>query len=524
MRPIVPFSLLFLALPLGAPLEAAPRTLEFAEAVRPAAGTVVLPVGKDGALTGIAAEVDAAAQGAIADAIRLAKFKGESGQTLTLYGVGPHPAVLLIGTGTAVKSAVDLRVFGALAAQGTAGWPTAAQVLVPDAGEVEHDAVEAAIGARLGEYDFGKWGAAPSAGGAQGDRPGLTFLAPRADLARSAFQREGEALVEGVLFARDLISTPSNIKSPEWFAGEVRRRFQGVAKTTVTVLDERQIQSLGMGALYGTGQGSTRPPRLVAVEYRGGSAGEAPIAFVGKGITFDTGGISIKPADGMWRMRSDMSGAAATAGAVLALARRGAKVNAVAVLALAENMPDGNAIRPGDVLTSMSGKTIEVLNTDAEGRLVLADALWWAQQKHSPRLAVTIATLTGAVVRALGPDHAGLFTQDDALAARFIAAGDASGEPLWRLPITAATVKALKSDIADVRNVTEGGSAPGASFGAAFIMEWAKPDTPFVHIDIAGTAWESAGRPTEPKGAVGFGVRLFDEIVRREEAAKARQP
>ena len=528
MRPIVPFSLALMILPLAAPLDAAPRALDFAEPTVPATGTLVLPVGQGGTLTGAAAAVDSGVRGALADAIRLAKFKGESGQTLTLYGVGPHPAVLLVGTGAAVRSAVDLRVFGALAAKGTAVWPTAAQVLVPDADEVEHDAAEAAIGARLGEYDFGKWGAATPAGGAQGgaqgDRPGLTFLAPRADLARSAFQRDGEALVEGVLFARDLISTPSNVKSPEWFAGEVRRRFQGVAKTTVTVLDERQIQSLGMGALYGTGQGSTRPPRLVAVEYRGGSAGEAPIAFVGKGITFDTGGISIKPADGMWRMRSDMSGAAAAAGAVLALARRGAKVNAVAVLALAENMPDGNAIRPGDVLTSMSGKTIEVLNTDAEGRLVLADALWWVQQKHSPRLAVTIATLTGAVVRALGPDHAGLFTQDDALAAQFIAAGDASGEPLWRLPVTPATVKALKSDIADVKNVTEGGSAPGASFGAAFIMEWAKPDTPFVHIDIAGTAWESAGRPTEPKGAVGFGVRLFDEIVRRDEASKTRRP
>jgi len=237
---------------------------------------------------------------------------------------------------------------------------------------------------------------------------------------------------------------------------------------------------------------------------------------VGKGITFDTGGISLKPGDGMWRMRSDMSGAAAAAGALLTLAQRKAPVNAVAVLALAENMPDGNAIRPGDVLTSMSGKTIEVLNTDAEGRLVLADALWWAQETFQPRLAVTVATLTGAVVRALGPDHAGLFTMNDELAARFIAAGDASGEPLWRLPVTPATIKALKSDLADVRNIVEGGSAPGASVGAAFIMEWAKPGTPFAHIDIAGTAWDPVGRPTEPKGAVGFGVRLFDELLRRQ--------
>jgi leucyl aminopeptidase len=522
MRPTVPSSLALMILTLAAPLSAAPRAIDFAEAVAPTAGTVVLPVGQGGTLTGAAAQVDAVAGGAIAEAIRLAKFKGDPGQTLTLYGVGPHPAVLLVGTGAAPRTAVELRVYGALAAKGTAGWPTTAQVVVPDALEVEHDAAEAAIGARLGGYDFGKWGAAASA--KTDAPPALTFLAPRASAAQAVFRRDGEALVEGVGFARDLISTPSNIKSPDWFAGEVRRRFQGVAKTTVTVLDERQLQALGMGALYGTGQGSARPPRLVAVEYRGGKAGEAPIALVGKGITFDTGGISIKPGEGMWRMRSDMSGAAATAGALLTLARREAKVNAVAVLALAENMPDGNAIRPGDVLTSMSGKTIEVLNTDAEGRLVLADALWWAQQKHAPRLAVTIATLTGAVVRALGPDHAGLFTTDDTLAARFIDAGEAAGEPLWRLPVTPATIKALKSDIADVRNVTEGGSAPGASFGAAFIMEWAKPETPFVHIDIAGMAWESAGRPTEPKGAVGFGVRLFDEWVRREEAAAARAP
>jgi leucyl aminopeptidase len=524
MRPLAPFALTLLCLSSVAAATAAPRAIDFAEAGRPPAGMVVLPVGKDGALEGIAAAIDAAAQGALAEAIKLAKFKGEPGQTLTLYGVGPHPAVLLIGTGATLKSAVDLRTFGALAAKGTAGWPTDAQVVVPDARDVEHDAAEAALGARLGEYDFGKWGA-PAAAGATAQRgSGLTFLAPRAAASKAAFRTEGEAVFEGVAFARDLISTPSNIKSPEWFAGEVRRKFQGVVKTTVTVLDERQIQALGMGALYGTGQGSTRPPRLVAVEYRGGKPGESPIALVGKGITFDTGGISIKPGEGMWRMRSDMSGAAATAGALLTLARRDAQVNAIAVLALAENMPDGNAIRPGDVLTSMSGKTIEVLNTDAEGRLVLADALWWVQQTHSPRLAVTIATLTGAVVRALGPDHAGLFTMDDALATRFIAAGEAAGEPLWRLPVTPATVKSLKSDIADVKNVTEGGSAPGASFGAAFIMEWAQPATPFVHIDIAGTAWDSVGRPTEPKGAVGFGVRLFDELVRHEEAAKARQP
>jgi leucyl aminopeptidase len=510
----------------SSPALAAPRAIDFADAGQPTAGLLVLPVGKGPALSGVGQQADTAANGAIGEALRLAGFKGESGQTLSVYGAGPYPAVLLIGTGDGAASAVDLRTYGALAAKGTAGWPGAARVVVPEATAVANPAAEAALGARLGDYDFGKWreataagpaaGTASAAGAASTPRAPLTFLSPQAPAERIAFQRDGEAVAAGVWFARDLISTPSNVKTPDWFATEVQRKFRGVPGTTVTVIDERQIQKLGMGALYGTGQGSVRPPRLVAIEYRGGRGGEAPVALVGKGITFDTGGISIKPGEGMWRMRSDMSGAAATAGTVLTLAQRKAPVNVVAVLALAENMPDGNAIRPGDVLTSISGKTIEVLNTDAEGRLVLVDALWWAQETYKPRLAVTIATLTGAVVRALGPDHAGLFTTDDGLASKFIAAGDAAGEPLWRLPVTAATIKAIRSDVADVRNVVEGGSAPGASVGAAFIMEWVKPGTPFVHIDIAGTAWDQVGRPTEPKGAVGFGVRLFDELLRRE--------
>jgi leucyl aminopeptidase len=509
---------LLLALLLSSAASAAPRPIEFAPAERPAAGLLVLPVGKDGALAGLAQDIDRTAGGAIAAAIRLAKFKGDAGATLTLYGVGPYPAVLLIGTGAGPTSAAELRAYGALAATGTADWPAVAQVVVPDAKDVARDAVEAALGARLGEYDFGKWGATKPAADPATAARGLTFLAPQAAATRAAFLRDGEAIAAGVTFARDLISTPSNIKTPEWFATQVRQKFTGAPGVTVTVLEEQQIAALGMGALYGTGQGSARPPRLVAIEYRGGKAGEPPLAFVGKGITFDTGGISLKPGDGMWRMRSDMSGAAAAAGTVLTLARRNAKVNVVAVLALAENMPDGNAIRPGDVLTSMSGKTIEVLNTDAEGRLVLADALWWAQQNHKPKLAVTIATLTGAVVGALGREHAGLFTMNDELATRFLDAGKASGELLWRLPVTAGNIKAIKSDIADVKNIADAGTAPGASVGAAFIMEWAKPETPFVHIDIAGMAWELNGRPTEPKGAVGFGVRLFDEVARGHES------
>lgn len=512
----VSFSVSAFALSLAMPAFADLRPVGFEKASRPSKGFVVLPVGKDGALTGLAKDADKASDGALSRALDLAKFTGETGQTLTLYDAGPFEAVLLVGTGEGLQTARDLRDYGAHAAGGTKGWAKPAKVVVPDAADVALDATEAAIGARLGSYSFGKWGAAEKDEAAAPQA--LIFLSPKAADAEAAFRTDGEALRAGVTFARDLISTPSNIKTPEWLALQVQEEFAGVPGVTVTVLDEKQISDLGMGALYGAGQGSTRPPRLVAIEYKGGKDGDAPIAFVGKGITFDTGGISIKPNDGMWRMRTDMSGAAGSAGAILTLAKREAKVNAVAVLALAENMPDGNAIRPGDVLTSMSGKTIEVLNTDAEGRLVLADGLWWAQETYKPKLAVTIATLTGAVVGALGREHAGLFTHDETLATMFLEAGGAAGEQLWRLPVTEVTIESIRSDIADVKNIAEQGAAPGASVGAAFIMEWVKPETPFVHLDIAGTAWENAGRPTEPKGAVGFGVRLFDEIARKYEA------
>lgn len=501
------------AMVLAMPALADVPGIDFAKAERPSKGAVALPVGKDGALEGISREADRAARGAIAEAIKTAGFKGAAGQSLALYGVGPYSAILLVGTGDGLKSASDLQVYGGTVAKGTSSWTATVDVVVPDAKDVANDAAIAAQGAMLGSYDFGKWGkaAAPQAA----PKVTLNFLAPDANAARRAWESDARAVADGVFFARDLISTPSNIKSPAWFADQVVAKFQGVPKVTVTVLDETQIEALGMGALYGTGQGSVRPPRLVAVEYKGGKAGDAPIAFIGKGITFDTGGISIKPSANMWRMRMDMSGAAASAGAILTLAKRDAKVNAVAVLPLAENMPDGNAIRPGDVLTSMSGKTIEIMSTDAEGRLVLVDGLWWTQEQYKPKLAVTIATLTGAVGGALGSDYAGLFTKDDALAAKFMAAADASGEALWRLPVHPNTFKAMRSDVADLKNGGEG--APGASVGAAFVMEWVKEETPFVHLDIASMAWQNSGNAVDPKGAVGYGVRLFDELSRTYE-------
>jgi leucyl aminopeptidase len=280
---------------------------------------------------------------------------------------------------------------------------------------------------------------------------------------------------------------------------------------TIEVLDVPAMKKLGMGALTGVGAGSARPPRLLVVRYKGaGAPAGGPVVLVGKGITFDSGGISIKPGANMGNMKMDMSGAAAVVGAVLSLSKSAAPVDVVAVAALAENMPDGGAIRPGDVLTAMNGKTIEVINTDAEGRLVLSDALVWSERNLKPAVVVDIATLTGSVGGALGDDYAGLFTRHDDLAARLTAAGAATGEELWRLPLHPSYAKDTSSTIADIKN---SGDGPGAGTGAHFIGEFISRDIPWAHLDIAGVAY---GGPSDwkPAGSAGYGVRLLDAFVR----------
>ncbi|MBV7255544.1 leucyl aminopeptidase [Pacificimonas sp. WHA3] len=494
---------------------AAAVDIDFSAAALPGAGKVVMAVGEDGVLSGAAASADRQMGGALGRAVAAADFDGEAGSSLPLYGLAPYDAVLLVGVGKGLASGADVQDFGGTVAGQTAAWRGDVAVAVPDVEGLDDEAAHAALGARLGSYDFGKWGAAKTAGGgAKGAdaAPKLIFHGP----GEAAFAGDRRAIADGVAFARDLVSTPSNIKTPEWFAGQVESVFADVPRTSVRVLDVPEMQRLGMGALVGVGQGSARPPRLVAVRYDSPDYDGPPLAFVGKGITFDTGGISLKGGRGMWAMRGDMTGAATAMGAVMALANRGAAVDVIAVAALAENMPGGAAQRPGDVVTTMSGKTIEVLNTDAEGRLVLTDGVWWTQQTYDPRLVVSVATLTGAVISALGDDYAGVFTKDDDLAALFIDAGEVSGETLWRLPVHDNVFEDIKSDVADVKNVVEGGT-PSASIGAAFIMSWAREDQPFVHLDIAGQDYTDTPRPTEPKGWTAFGVRLLDEVARRYE-------
>jgi leucyl aminopeptidase len=322
-----------------------------------------------------------------------------------------------------------------------------------------------------------------------------------------------KAVANGVFVTRDLVSEPPNVLNPAEMAERCRTLTSLGLK--VDVLGPKEMTKLGFGALLGVAQGSVNEPRVVVLHWHGaggpGKKGrDKPVAFIGKGVTFDTGGISIKPAGGMEDMKWDMAGAGAVVGLMAALAGRKAKVDAVGVVGLVENMPSGTAQRPGDVVKSYSGQTIEVINTDAEGRLVLADVIWYTHQKFDPRFMVDLATLTGAIIISLGHEYAGMFSNDDELSARLADAGKAVGEKLWRMPMDDAYDKAIKSDIADMKNV---GGRPGGSITAAHFIKRFVNGKPWAHLDIAGTAWSTKDSPTVPKGATGFGVRLLDRLV-----------
>ncbi|MGX7895871.1 leucyl aminopeptidase [Tsuneonella sp. HG222] len=320
-----------------------------------------------------------------------------------------------------------------------------------------------------------------------------------------------QAVAAGVELTRELVAEPANIIYPATFVDRVSERLEGMG-AEVSYLGQAEMEELGMGALLGVNQGSDREPRLLCIKWMGGEPGTAPTVFLGKGVTFDTGGISLKPPAGMEEMKWDMGGAGAVAGAMLALVGRKAKANVIGVCGLVENMPDAKAQRPGDIVTSMSGQTIEVINTDAEGRLVLCDALTWLQREFKPAAVVDLATLTGAMVISLGHEHAGLFSNDETLADNLLAAGKASGDKLWRFPLDPAYDKLIDSPIADMKNV---GPRYGGSITAAqFIKRFVENDTPWAHLDIAGMAWADKPGAVWDKGATGYGVRLIDQYVR----------
>jgi leucyl aminopeptidase len=308
--------------------------------------------------------------------------------------------------------------------------------------------------------------------------------------------------------AREFVNEPPNVLYPEEFARRAAQlRKLGV---DVEILDVKAMTKLGMGALLGVAQGSVRPGRTVIMRWNGGKRGDRPVAFVGKGVCFDTGGISIKGAASMEDMKGDMGGAACVVGLMHALAARKARVNAVGAIGLVENMPDGNAQRPGDIVTSMSGQTIEIINTDAEGRLVLADVLWYVATKFKPKFMVDLATLTGAIMVALGTEHAGLFSNNDELAARLIEAGVETDEKLWRMPLGAAYDKLIDSQFADMKNT---GGRHGGSITAAQFLQRFVDNTPWAHLDIAGTAMGAPKTEINQSWGSGYGVRLLDRLV-----------
>jgi len=498
--------LLLLALPAMAQ-----RPIEFSAFEFPASGSIVIPVAEGDSLTGLAATLDTKTDGAISMATTEASFTGETNQTLTLFGVKPYSRIDLIGIGGDPLDRVAAENFGGKAASlnnGTSGTTTNILWTSIDRDD-DATAARVAFGYRLGDYRFDRYQEDRVDPSTQGD---VMIFSDDAD-AGTSFDSDLSHLAAAVYLARDLSSEPGNVIYPQSFVDRVREQFHGLKNVKIKVLDEDDLERLGMGAHLGVGSGSSRPPRLLVIEYLAG--GDRPtLALAGKGITFDSGGISLKDNDGMWSMKADMTGAAVVSATVLAAARRGAAANIVALAALAENMPSGTAIRPGDVLNSMSGKTIEISSTDAEGRLVLSDAVYYAQSEYAPATLIDVATLTGSVSRAVGPDYAGVFSRQDDVAAQLLAAGASAGEQLWRLPLNDGHFEKIESEIADVVNGGVGGA--GASIGAAFVGTFVAAEQPWAHLDIAGVDYADEALPTVPKGFSGWGVRLLDEYVRQQ--------
>lgn len=441
------------------------------------------------------------------------RFTGRAGQVFEGFASlgGSVKRIALAGAGeadAADRRANLERAGAALTAKYLASGETVMVVDLANAGLSADDAAAVLLGLRLRGWRHDKYRTRLAAD----KRPSLTTVhvtgAPEGTVA--AWERES-ALAKGVEFTRGLVTEPANIIYPETFVTACEEAFAGTG-AELTVLGEAEMTALGMGALIGVGQGSERESKILAIRWNGGTAGDKPTVFVGKGVTFDTGGISLKPPPGMEDMKWDMGGAGAVVGAMLALVSRKAKANVIGVVGLVENMPDGKAQRPGDVVTTMSGQTVEVLNTDAEGRLVLCDVLHWVQEQYDAARIVDLATLTGAMIISLGNEYGGMFANDDTLAAQLSAAGLTSGDKLWRMPLGANYDKLIDSPIADIKNV--GPREAGSITAAQFIQRFIKNGTPWAHLDIAGMVWSNKPGQTWEKGATGYGVRLLDQFVR----------
>ena len=450
---------------------------------------------------------------ALAEGAKRSRFKGSAGQVVDGFVERDGKVLRVALAGAGDPKAKDRRANlekagGALAAKFLTSGESTIALDLTGAGLSAEDAAAVLLGLRLRAWRWDEYRTTQKDAEKVSLKSAVIVGAP--DGIEAAWQRES-ALAEGVEFTKELVTLPANVLYPESFVERCRERFAGTG-AEIIVLDEAEMEKLGMGSLLGVGLGSDRESRILAIRWDGGEAGAAPTAFVGKGVTFDTGGISIKPGPGMEDMKWDMGGAGAVAGAMLALAGRKAKANIVGVMGLVENMPDGKAQRPGDVVTSMSGQTIEVLNTDAEGRLVLADALHYANTRFKPQFIVDLATLTGAIIVALGSEYAGLFSNNDKLSERLSDAGEEVGELVWRLPQGEVFDKMLKSDIADMKNIS-GGRGAGSITAAQFLQRFIKDGTPWIHLDIAGVASVKSNTAYAPKGATGWGVMALSRLV-----------
>jgi leucyl aminopeptidase len=481
------------------------------------AGVLVIYVGEGASPEGAAASIWSSTGLAWSEISEASNFKGRQGQVIDLVAPKGIEAkrLLVLGSGKANSDkTVALTAWtdrgGSLFAKIAATKAETVSVVVDSADASPEAIAELAAGLRLRHYKFDKYKTVKPKDEENGDPKRVTITLAVAD--KSAVDKAIAtrfAVVDGTLLARELVNEPANVLGTLEFAERASQLASlGVG---IEILDEPQMRELGMGSLLCVSQGSARPPRMVIMTWNGGKAGDAPVAFIGKGVVFDTGGISIKPAGGMEDMKGDMGGAAAVTGLLMALAGRKAKVNAVGVIGLVENMPDGNATRPGDIVTAMSGTTIEVINTDAEGRLVLADALWYTQDRFKPKFMVNLATLTGAILVALGQDHAGLFSNNDDLSAKLLAAGIASNEKVWRMPMGPAYEKMIESRFADIKNT--GGRHAGSITAAHFLQHFVN-DVPWAHLDIAGAAMGTNSNEINVSWAPGFGVALLDRLVR----------
>jgi leucyl aminopeptidase len=440
------------------------------------------------------------------------QFKGKSGSTLDILAPEGLKAsrLIVVGAGKldSIKENDFLKFGGAAAGKLRAGNDSVTIIAeLPNGAMSPEQAAGLASGVLLRAYKFDRYKTRKKDGEDAPLRADVSLAVADVAAARKAFTLHGR-IVDGVVMARELVNEPPNVLYPEEFA----RRASQLRKVGVDVeiLDVKAMRKLGMGALLGVAQGSARPGRTVIMRWNGGKRGDQPVAFVGKGVCFDTGGISIKPAGSMEDMKGDMGGAACVVGLMHALAARKAKVNVVGAIGLVENMPDGNAQRPGDIVTSMSGQTIEIINTDAEGRLVLADVLWYVAKKFKPQFMVDLATLTGAIMVALGTEYAGLFSNNDELAERLTKAGLATGERVWRMPLGPEYDKQIDSQFADMKNT---GNRHGGSITAAQFLQRFVDDTPWAHLDIAGTAMGAPKSDINQSWSSGYGVRLLERLV-----------